>query len=146
MEIFRNGLTEGVEPLRQARCLDAVEFHPNVDRSKKIEFLQSLSVLSVPALYGEAFGLYIIEALAAGVPVVQPRHAAFPELIAATQGGVVCEPTALGLAKALETLLLDPIRLRLYGESGRKKVRELFTAGRMATEVARACGEAAHRP
>ena len=134
------------QQLRQARCLDAVEFHPNVDRSKKIEFLQSLSVLSVPALYGEAFGLYIIEALAAGVPVVQPRHAAFPELIEATQGGVVCEPTVLGLAEALETLLLDPIRLRLYGESGRQKVRELFTAGRMADAIARACGEVAHRP
>jgi glycosyltransferase involved in cell wall biosynthesis len=35
----------------------------------------------VPATYGEAFGLYVIEALACGVPVVQPRSGAFPELI-----------------------------------------------------------------
>jgi hypothetical protein len=59
-----------------------VAFFPNLSRAEKIDFLQGLTVFSVPALYGEAFGLYLIEALAAGVPVVQPRHAAFPELVA----------------------------------------------------------------
>lgn len=64
--------------LKAKMFLDDVEFHPNVDRAGKQAFLRSLSVFSVPALYGEAFGLYVIEALASGVPVVQPRHAAFP--------------------------------------------------------------------
>jgi glycosyltransferase involved in cell wall biosynthesis len=69
-----------------------VAFLPNISREKKQEFLQSLSVFSVPARYGEAFGLYLLEAWATGLPVVQPRHAAFPELIEATLGGVVCTP------------------------------------------------------
>lgn len=64
------------ERLKAKVFLEDVEFFPNVDRAGKIAFLRSISVFSVPALYGEAFGLYVIEALASGVPVVQPHHAA----------------------------------------------------------------------
>ena len=101
------------ERLEASGLLDDVEFHPNLDRAGKLAMLRSLSVFSVPALYGEAFGLYVIEALAAGVPVVQPRVAAFPELIEATGGGVLCAAgDALALAEAIEALLLDPARAR----------------------------------
>src|SRR5438876_33858 len=83
-------------------------------------FLQGLSAFSVPATYGESFGLYVIEALAAGVPVVQPNHAAFPELIEATGGGVLCEPDdPHALAAALAELLRDPAAARAIGARGR---------------------------
>jgi len=124
------------EHLRRAGCLDDVEFHPNLTREQKVAFLQSLTVFSVPALYGEGFGLYLIEALAAGVPVVQPRHAAFPELVAATGGGVIAEANAAALAAAIEALLLDAARLRVLGEAGKRAVGERFTVDRMAAEVA----------
>jgi glycosyltransferase involved in cell wall biosynthesis len=104
-----------------------------------LDFLRGLSVFSVPAPYGEAFGLYVIEALAAGVPVVQPRHAAFPEIVATTGGGVVCEagdPQAL--ADGLETLLLDPKQARALGEAGRRAVLAKFNALTMADETLRA--------
>lgn len=128
------------EHLRRAGCLGDVEFHPNLTREQKVAFLQSLTVFSVPALYGEGFGLYLIEALAAGVPVVQPRHAAFPELVEATGGGVIAEANAAALAAAIEALLLDPARLRALGEAGRRAVGERFTVDRMAAEVAQAAG------
>jgi glycosyltransferase involved in cell wall biosynthesis len=80
--------------LEAAGCLADAEFRPNLDRAAKLEFLRSLTVFSVPALYGEAFGLYVIEAMAAGVPVVLPRTAAFPEIIEATGGGVLYDPGA----------------------------------------------------
>jgi glycosyltransferase involved in cell wall biosynthesis len=87
-------------------------------------------------MYGEAFGLYIIEALASGVPVVQPRHAAFPELVELTGGGMVYEPgNGLALADALEPLLLDHEKARVLGEAGRKAVREKFGAEQMAHET-----------
>jgi glycosyltransferase involved in cell wall biosynthesis len=124
--------------LRVKKCLADVEFFPNVDRAGKLAFLRSLSVFSVPALYGEAFGLYVIEALASGVPVVQPRHAAFPELIELSGGGVLCEPDKPGaLADALEPLLLNPEKARAMGAAGRKSVHQKFNAGHMAKEVAR---------
>lgn len=124
------------EHLRRAGCLDDVSFHPNLTREQKVAFLQSLTVFSVPALYGEGFGLYLIEALAAGVPVVQPRHAAFPELVEAAGGGVIVEANAAALAEAIESLLLDPTRAKALGEAGQRAVGERFTMERMAAEVA----------
>jgi glycosyltransferase involved in cell wall biosynthesis len=119
-----------------------VEFHPNLDRAQKQEFLRSLTIFSTPALYGEAFGLYVIEALASGVPVVQPRHAAFPELIEATGGGLIAEPNAESLAEAIEHLLLHPAQARALGDAGRKAVSEKFSSERMARDVADVLGEA----
>src|SRR5439155_12229373 len=126
------------ERLKQEALLEAVEFHPNLDRAAKLSFLRSLSVFSVPALYGEAFGLYLIEAMAAGVPVVQPKVAAFPELIEATGGGVVCAPAdPNSLADGIEGLLLDPKRASLLGQTGARAVFERFSADSMARECLR---------
>ena len=124
--------------LNGARVLTDVQFCPNLDRPGKLEFLRSLSIFSVPALYGEAFGLYVIEALAAGVPVVQPRSGAFPELIEATGGGVLCNPgDPQALADSIEELLLNPARARSLRDTGRSAVFERFSAAAMATETLR---------
>ncbi len=124
--------------LAAAGCIGETGFLPNLSRAEKLDFLHSLSFFSVPALYGEAFGLYVIEALAAGVPVVQPRTAAFPELIGATGGGVLCEPgDPEALADAIESLLLNPTRARSLGDAGRRAVFERFSAEAMATETLR---------
>jgi len=133
--------------LKALGLLGDVEFCPNLDRTAKQAFLRSLTLFCVPALYGEAFGLYVIEAMASGVPVVQPRVAAFPELIDRTGGGVLYEAAdAAALADAVERLLSDPDRLRELGESGRKAVRQEFTAGRMAENIVRAFEQALGRP
>ena len=119
-------------------------FFPNVSRDEKIAFLHGLSVLSVPATYGESFGLYVIEALAAGVPVVQPRHAVFPELLDATGGGVLCEPDdPQALAVAIENLLCDPVAARELGEAGRRTVFEKFSVDAMAQNTLRVFEQAA---
>ena len=124
--------------LAEAGYIGEAAFLPNLSRAEKLDFLRGLSVFSVPALYGEAFGLYVIEALAAGVPVVQPRHAAFPELIAATGGGALCAPgDPKALADALENLLLDPSRAQALGDAGRRAVLEKFNALTMADETLR---------
>ena len=121
------------ERLREAGLQDEAEFCPNLARQEKLTFLESLSVFSVPARHPEAFGLYVIEAMAAGVPVVQPRCGAFPELLEATGGGVLCRPEdPESLAQELETLLLAPERARALGECARKAVAEKFSARRMA--------------
>ena len=126
--------------------LQDVHFFPNVDRPGKLEFFRSLDVFSTPALYGEAFGLYVIEAMAAGVPVVQPRVASFPELVEATGGGLLCEPAnPKALADALEQLLLDPAEARKMGERGQTAVRQRFSLERMASEIVTVCEEAVKR-
>ena len=116
------------------------EIVPNITRDRKIEFLNTLSVFSVPALYGESFGLYVVEAMAAGIPVVQPRHASFPELLEVSGGGILYEgegPAAL--AAALAGLLSDPDKARALGVTGRDSVFREFGADRMARDVVRVC-------
>jgi glycosyltransferase involved in cell wall biosynthesis len=130
---------------QEARLVEAgvrgdVEILPNIPAEEKAGFLQSLSVLSVPAIYGEAFGLFVIEAMACGIPVVEPEHAAFRELIHATGGGVLCAPDDAGsLAAALEQLLLTPGLAEAVGRRGRAAVERDFSASRMAREFAAVC-------
>ena len=131
------------EDLRATRHAESVQFLPNLDRLAKQTFLGSLSVLSVPATYGESFGLYVLEALASGVPVVQPAHAAFPELIEATGGGMLCKPgDPEALALALEEALGNPVRLAEMGRCGRRQVREKFSSTTMARGFAAVCERA----
>jgi glycosyltransferase involved in cell wall biosynthesis len=122
--------------IAEAGFAEDVELLPNLNYQDRLAFLQSLSVLSVPAEHREAFGIYIIEALASGVPVVQPNRGAFPEILEATGGGIIYEPNdAETLAYALETLLLDPKRARELGSQGKQAVLEKFGVDRMAGEV-----------
>src|SRR5207249_1434707 len=91
---------------------------------------------SVPATYGESFGLYVLESLASGVPVVQPRHAAFPELLEKAGGGILVEPDNVNaLADGIELLFLDPAKARKVGLQGREAVLDYFSVGRMAQNV-----------
>ncbi|HEX3988698.1 MAG TPA: glycosyltransferase family 4 protein, partial [Verrucomicrobiae bacterium] len=130
--------------LGKENLMGDVDFCPNLSRAEKITFLQSLSVLSVPAAWKEAFGLYIIESLAAGVPVVQPDQGAFPELVAATGGGILYAPRdEAALADALEPLLRAPQRAQAMGQAGRASVIERFNVQTMATQMAKICAEAA---
>ena len=114
--------------LAEAGAAGDCTWFPNLTLAQKVALLQGLSVLSVPATYGEPFGLYVVEALACGVPVVQPRHAAFPELLDATGGGLLVEPNdAEALAAGLEALLLDPARATALGQAGRAAVERKFS-------------------
>src|SRR5439155_20878820 len=52
-----------------------------LDRTQKVDFLRNLDVLSVPSSYHEPKGIYLLEAIANGVPVVQPRHGAYADIL-----------------------------------------------------------------
>ena len=128
--------------LRNAGCEDDVEFLPNLDRAGKLEFLRTVDLLSVPASR-EAFGLYIVEALACGVPVVQPNDGAFPELIQATGGGMLYDPDdPEALMLAWESALSDRARLAEMGRRGHAVAKERFTSEAMARGFAAVCERA----
>jgi len=119
-----------------------VEYYPNLSKEDKQEFYRRISALSVPSSEGEAFGLYVAEAMASGVPVVQPRHSAFPELIELTGGGVIAEGTdADALAAALEPVLMDRKRLADLGKKARQGAEEHFTLNAMAAKTLEALAE-----
>ena len=72
------------------------------------------------------------------MPVVEPGRGAFPEILGATGGGVLCEPDdPASLARELEALLLDAPRRAALGQRGQAAVRERFTAEHMDRGVER---------
>ncbi len=107
-----------------------------VDRRQKLDMLRSIDVLSVPTVYRDPKGLYVLEALAAGAAVVQPAHGVFPELIDDLGGGLLVEPeNPSALADALQRLLLDdPLRQQM-GAAGRAAVLERRNAQSMAANT-----------
>lgn len=113
-----------------------MEILRDVNRAQKAAFLQSINVLSVPTIYGASKGLYLLEAWAAGVPVVQPRIGAFTELIESSGGGVLVPPgDTQALRQALVRLRDNPGEARALGEKGRRAVAERFTAAHMASNT-----------
>jgi glycosyltransferase involved in cell wall biosynthesis len=125
-----------LQKLRNAGLAKEIEHVPSPDHARKVAFLRSLDVLSVPTVYREPKGLYVLEALANGTPVVQPAHGSFPELIAATGGGLLVEPdNPAALAGGLKRLLTDAALRQELGRKGKEAVFARFTAERMATET-----------
>jgi glycosyltransferase involved in cell wall biosynthesis len=103
------------------------------DHDCKVRFLQGVDVLSVPTTYREPKGLYVLEALANGVPVVQPQHGSFPELIEATGGGLLVRPNdPEDLARGLRRLLEDLPHREELGRKGKEAVHNRFHAAEMA--------------
>jgi len=142
---------ELVEQLKQeianAGLTDRVRWGINLDGREKAAFLESIDLLSVPALYGEAFGLYQIEAWAAGVPTIQPRHAAFPELLEISGAGWLFDADTPGdYAKVLEEAVRDVEERQLRAEKGREAVATHFSIGRMAARFVELAREEAPIP
>lgn len=107
-----------------------------LDRDGKLAFLKGLDVLSVPATYDEPKGMFLLEAMASGVPVVQPRQGAFIEIVEKTGGGLLVEPDdADALADGLYALWLDRAKLGSLAERAFRGVRSHYSVTHSADRV-----------
>ena len=119
--------------MREWGLADEFRYRGALDREGKAEFLRGLDVLSVPATYDEPKGLFLLEAMACGVPVVQPRRGGFTEIVERTGGGLLVEPDdAASLADGLARLAEDAALNEELGARGSAAVREHYTVARMA--------------
>ncbi len=115
-----------------------VQIFKDFKKDSRVQFLKSLTLLSVPVPSGEAFGAYQVEALAAGVPVVQPNVGCYPEFVEATNGGILYEPnTSDQLAGSIASLLEDTEKVRRLADQGHRVVMERFSMDAMAKNMAR---------
>jgi glycosyltransferase involved in cell wall biosynthesis len=131
--VYYDGLKARV---RDAGLTEHFEHLDSPDHVSKVRFYQGIDLLSVPTTYREPKGLYVLEALANGVPVVQPRHGSFPELVTATGGGLLVEPNdPADLARGLRQLLENPPHREELGRKGREAVYQRFHAARMADQT-----------
>jgi glycosyltransferase involved in cell wall biosynthesis len=113
----------------------AGEFHYRgaLDRAQKIAFLRGLDVMSMPATYDEPKGVSLLEAMACGVPLVQPRRGAFTEIIERTDGGLLVQPDdPRSLADGILKLAKDRALAEELSANGFRGVREHYTAAHMA--------------
>jgi glycosyltransferase involved in cell wall biosynthesis len=130
---YLEGIAEG---LRAAGLGDEFVYRGTVERARKVQFFHDIDVLSVPSGYREPKGLYLLEAMACGVPVVQPGHGAFPEMVERTGGGLLARSEAgADVADALYDLWQDPARAAELGRRGAAGVRQHYTVTHMANQV-----------
>ena len=111
-------------------------YHGVLDGQGKRDFLRNIDLFCVPTLDCEPKGLYVLEALASGVPVVEPDHDSFRELLGQSGGGVFFKSgDQLSLVDTLQDLLQDPERRQKLARQGHRRVHRDFTAMRMAEET-----------
>jgi glycosyltransferase involved in cell wall biosynthesis len=111
-------------------------YHGVVDRGAKLDFLRRVDVLSVPAVYDEQKGMFLLEAMASGVPIVQPRRGAFIEIVQKTGGGLLVEPDdATSLAEGLESVWRDRGRREELARQAFDGVRAHYTVQRSADRL-----------
>jgi glycosyltransferase involved in cell wall biosynthesis len=131
--------------LDKAGLTDEFTYRGAVDRSGKVAFLRSLDVLSVPATYDEPKGVFLLEAMACGVPVVQPRRGTFTEVVEKTGGGLLVAPDdPSALADGLYKLWQDRPLAEALGERGFHGVRAHYSVGNSADRLLEAYGSATH--
>ena len=97
--------------------------------------MHAMDVFAMPSIW-EGFGLVLLEAMAAGRPIVASRVATIPEVVAEGETGLLVpagDPVAL--ADALAELAHDPERARRLGEAGRQRLRQQFSIEKMVGDT-----------
>jgi glycosyltransferase involved in cell wall biosynthesis len=127
----------GIEArLKEAKLGDEFHYRGVLDRAEKIEFLRGLHVMSMPATYDEPKGVSLLEAMACGVPLVQPRRGGFTEIIERTGGGLLVKPDdPESLANGIREIYRDKTLAAELGVKGYRGVREHYTAAHMADKL-----------
>lgn len=121
--------------IERAGIADEVEFHKDFEAGRH-EFFKKVALISVPVLKGEAFGMYLLESMASGVPVVQPALGAFPEILEKSGGGITYQPnTPEKLAEAWAGLLRNRDELERLSSAGKKGVDEKFNVHRRSGDI-----------
>ena len=124
--------------LKASGFIGDVEFCSGFERNERLDFFRKITVLSVPEKKPVAYGLYVLEALAAGVPFVEPDIGVFSELLEMTGGGVLYEPGGSKvLADKLKPFLLDAEYALELGAEGKRGVTENFDIKQTAQNMVR---------
>jgi glycosyltransferase involved in cell wall biosynthesis len=133
-----------LHPSREAWMNDELKKYPHLKDhithigspkglSEKVRFYNEIDALCVPATFEEPKGLYVLEAIANGVPVVLPSKGAFPELVASTQGGILTlDHDPRKIAEAVSSWINDPNLHRLHAHTGHQRLRSHHTSDKSA--------------
>ncbi|HKL34123.1 MAG TPA: glycosyltransferase family 4 protein [Tangfeifania sp.] len=129
-------IKEQKRKLKENDLLQNFEILPEFGENDIHDFFRQVSMVSVPVRMGEAFGMYLLESMASGVPVVQPALGAFPEIVEQAGGGVIYSPNSPEiLSNAWAELLNDPEKLEQLSLAGYNGTKEKFNIHNHAEEI-----------
>jgi len=131
-------IKEQKKKLEDASIRPFGHFWEGFENPHRKNFLKRMQLISVPVRNGEAFGIYLSEAMASGIPVVQPALGAFPEIVNTAGGGVIYSPnTPESLAKALIDLLDNHEKIEQLSAEARTSVEKNFNINKQAEKLVR---------
>lgn len=129
-------ISSQIKKIKSAGLEKSVKLYPEFMGNSKTDFFGNIDLLSVPVRKYDGYGLYILEANAAGVPVIQPSTGAFPEIIERTGGGVTyTKDDAEGLADAIEEILYNREQLNAFSSNGKNNVLKKLSLERMSEDL-----------
>ena len=130
-----------------ARGRDDVEVLGVLDRQGCGELLARARAVVVPSAWEETFGLVVVEAMAAGVPVIAANHGSLPELVTDGVDGVVFRPgDPASLAGALQDVAADPDRWKTLGVAARNTYEDRWDPDANLRELEKIYGFAIDNP
>lgn len=133
-------LDEIHEKAKTANLTPRFVYHGSPTLAEKVALMRTFDLLSVPAPYEDPKGLFLLEAMAAGVPVLQPAHGAFVELIQATGGGECFSPQdSDALPKKIVKLSQDRDRLTDLKTVCKETIRNHHSIESAAARMRAAC-------
>ena len=116
------------------RGLQAVEFLGRVSDAEKAQLFRTVDVFASPATGGESFGIVLLEAMAAGAPIVASDIHGYKGVVRRGREGLLVPPREPGAGRAIATLLDDP-DLRARDERVRSCAAEEFGWPRVTAKV-----------
>lgn len=136
--VDKSFISEQIRKVKEAGLKSFIRLYPEFHGNSKQEFFSNIDVMSVPVRKYDGYGLYLLEANAAGVPVVQPATGAFPEIVAKTGGGITySHDTIDGLTESLNSLLNDKVRMAELGAKGKQNVLQELSLEKMSSGLAK---------
>lgn len=131
--VDKSFITEQIRKVKEAGLKSFIRIYPEFHGNSKQEFFSNIDVMSVPVRKYDGYGLYLLEANAAGVPVVQPATGAFPEIVAKTGGGITYSSDDIdGLTESLNNMLNNKVLMAQLGAQGKEKVLQELSLEKMS--------------
>jgi glycosyltransferase involved in cell wall biosynthesis len=129
-------IKEQKHKIRENNLEDSFEIMPEFEGATRHDFFKKVTLISVPVRIGEAFGMYLLESMASGVPVVQPALGAFPEIVELSGGGVTYMPNQpKTLSETWVELLANPEKLEKFSHDGYQGTKSKFNIHNHAAEI-----------
>lgn len=129
-------IKEQKRKIRENNLEDSFEIIDEFEGDTRHNFFKKVSLISVPVRIGEAFGMYLLESMASGVPVVQPALGAFPEIVELSGGGVTYMPNSPEkLSETWAELLSNPEKLEKLSHDGYEGTKKKFNIHNHAAEI-----------